>query len=103
MKAIPIAGQIAAVAMSCYDAIKGWQNADKIVGKSKDQVTATDKIAASGAEMLSGLTLGLVSAKTIHDVATSDAFVKAVVNTNPIFLGLKAARCNFNKRLSKRR
>ena len=79
-KAIPVVGQIATVAMAGYDAYKGWKNADQIVGKSKEQLTTTDKIAASGASVLSGMTFGLVEAKTIHDFATSDTAQKLLRN-----------------------
>jgi len=79
-RAIPVVGQIATVAMAGYDAYKGWTNADQIVGKPKEQLTTSDKIAASGASVLSGLTLGLVEAKTIHNFATGDKMQELMRN-----------------------
>lgn len=55
-------------------------------------MTTSDKIAGAGASVLSGMTLGLVEAKTIHDFATSDTMQNILRNPflNPVGAGALA-------------
>ena len=72
----PAAPFIAAGAMLTFaaiDAYDGWNNAGTILGKKKADLTVVDKIAGAAAQVVSGLTFGIVSAKAIADFFLKEA------------------------------
>lgn len=66
LKAIPGIGLLATAGMAAFDAVDGWKNAASITGKDEKDLTTGDRAKAAGASVLSGLTFGLVSSKTMY-------------------------------------
>ena len=67
-------GPIATIGMAVWDFADGLTNADKIVGKSREQMNDLELAGAGIASAISGLTFGLISAETIYgglETATS--------------------------------
>ncbi len=50
-----------AVGFSAYEAKDGWDNADKILGKDKKDLTEVDKTDAAAGSVINGLTFGAIS------------------------------------------
>lgn len=67
-----VAGKLIAPIMAIYDFFDGWFNADKITGIAKDSLSIWDKMSAGLASILSGLTLGFVSAQDFYEVIFGD-------------------------------
>jgi hypothetical protein len=65
LKAVPGLGILATAGMAIWDGIDGWNKAAEISGKKEEDLTTTDKVMASTASVLSGLTFGLVDAQTM--------------------------------------
>ena len=62
VKAIPYLGWVITIIMALFDGVKGFLNADEIMGKIS---TFGDKMVAALSSILSGFTLGLIDTKTI--------------------------------------
>lgn len=67
-----ILGKVIAPIIAIYDFFDGWFNADKITGIAKDSLSIWDKMSAGLASILSGLTLGFVTAQDWYDVIFGD-------------------------------
>ena len=95
LKAIPGLGAIATVGMAAFDAYSGWKNAASITGKKEKDLTWKDRTAAAGASVLSGLTFGLVSSKTMYKgINAVGSFAKKAFKYSPVGLaatGMKKA------------
>ena len=63
-KFIPGLGEAVAIGMMAFDAVDGWNNAAKILGKKEADIKTMDKVKAAGASILSGLTFGIIDAST---------------------------------------
>ena len=63
-KFIPGLGEAVAIGMMAFDAVDGWNNAAKILGKKEADIKTMDKVKAAGASVLSGLTFGIIDAET---------------------------------------
>lgn len=74
-----VLGKLILPIMLVYDFFMGWFNADEITGKAKDALSLWDKIAAGFASILSGLTLGLVSAQDWYEVIFGDYGIVDIV------------------------
>ena len=81
LKLIPVVGQILAVIMGFVDAIVGWFNADAIVGHV---ASFGDKVLASISSVVSGLLLGLVSAKTLAKIF--EPFARIIDNIKQVWV-----------------
>jgi len=81
-KAIPVAGWVLAGVMAVVDAFKGWKNADKILGKNKENLNLIDKASAAIASIWGGLVgildslLGLFGIHTDMGGATTKFLAK---------------------------
>lgn len=65
LKFIPVVGTIISGIVGLFDAVHGFFNAEEIAGKTTEMLTLGDKIQASIASFISGLTFGFVSAETV--------------------------------------
>ena len=81
LKLIPVVGQILTVIMGFVDAIVGWFNADAIVGHV---ASFGDKVLASISSVVSGLLLGLVSAKTLAKIF--EPFARIIDNIKQVWV-----------------
>lgn len=69
IKAVPFIGQIITVVMTLWDFFEGFgdDEASETIGKAKDLLTFWDKFKSGISSVLSGLTFGLISSKTIYE------------------------------------
>lgn len=58
------------LAFGAMDATNGWKNAGNIMGKTTDELTYLDRASSSAANVLEGLTLGLIKAEKTVDFFT---------------------------------
>jgi len=67
-----LAGKLILPLVIAYDFFTGWFNADNITGKAKEGITLFDKVVAGAMSILSGFTLGFVSAQDFYQVIFGD-------------------------------
>ena len=79
LRFIPVVGQVITTIMSVIDAFTGWFNADAIVGHV---ASFGDKVLASMSSVVSGLLLGLVSAKTLAKIF--EPFARIIDNVKQV-------------------